>query len=710
MTTEYNPIKEISKILGMDATNVVHQLAAEKSLNIPFLEKNILKESNALSNGMVESAQQRMTRWRNNIQRMRERRKKFAQVAHQKRTDPELAKEAIARTKIAFLQKEEARKEKRDRRLRDIKINDKDKVEERMHEQIQKRRAEIGQRTAQYAKRLEAEKAQEPSPQEAYERLRTLKKNAVDKMTERAEEKERLFAHKQVTRQQAQETLAERLAEKTEERTQMFSTKDRSEIHAKREERMHDHREAQKIVRDAIIERRDEQRYTLAELVEYGDKIVEENVEKRVDHFKQLKQRLLTLADRAHIKREDMENALAEFVAEMRKKTDAYLKELDDPATDGPLRAQLELFQEFRARFNDILSEAGERRRNPQALVDMIERYGRARTGNRPAQFGDPRSRVLTDLANYLTQKHRLIFATMAHVQERNVYHHLLMGLPPIIRKKIHRIFHRVILSLWDINATSLNNPFFSVAHRKRNIASLTHWFVERIVSLRVIRSLFMRLVEKNYDYLKSIPFGLQKENTQEINLLLRQENLKSLLSGMLVDKTLQAETVLSTQDFNKAKTGFSVFLYSLKTQNTHDRESENSPSKPASYITRLIHLLKDTKTASRQEEKNRTSDEIFNLLETAPLPFDTLRKEIDTGLHRDGVISPEKVFAGPTAQELEEERLEKEAELHKAVLRKKKQDTTLTRRKEFLKAIEEQNLTAQERANNEQNLIDFFF
>jgi len=88
---------------------------------------------------------------------------------------------------------------------------------------------------------------------------------------------------------------------------------------------------------------------------------------------------------------------------------------------------------------------------------------------------------------------------------------------------------------------------------------------------------------------------------------------------------------------------------------------------------------------------------------------FNSLAQEINKGI-RTEMLSEEEMNTRSTRKELEERERAKIAK-RKIRLQLSKLISRITARKDyFAKLIEEQNLTAQEKLNNERNLIDLFF
>ena len=175
--------------------------------------------------------------------------------------------------------------------------------------------------------------------------------------------------------------------------------------------------------------------------------------------------------------------------------------------------------------------------------------------------------------------------------------------------------------------------------------------------------------------------FPLAEKNLHAINLVLQQENIKSILSGMLIDKTLQADTVLHNSK--------------NKIYDTHE---------PLSFFTSILHTLEENAAHVKQ-----LGNELYTVIDIIPSYFDILGEDINKGM-RTEMFTADQIFERVPEKTLEQERIKKTEEQIEKNIKKKKHIAAEERRKEFLKLIEEQNLTAHEKASNERRLIDFFF
>ncbi len=740
MSTEFRPTEGIFLLNGINVTKILHDISSENKIKIPPLEDIVLKKSKSINEKILKNAQERQDAWRANIQRFKNHREKLSQVRSRMRTDRELSNENLRKKQIALLQRkstlETKLNEKRLYRAKSFEIKEPTPEEKRQESNKNKKNIieQAREKTAESKKGIE--KSKELLQKERKEVLKASSKKLKEKteftkdvvvhtqdkvaQTKKLIEKNQKKIHTEKKEQtefllenlkekgSIVGSIVKRAQEKVAQKKELFKEHQRK-LHAGKKEQTkilleslkeknaiidyivkrakekilelknsfeeRDIKQAQKASNALVVEtpsdRRKETRQIIEDIVQKRHIQFEENLQPVLKHFENLKQRMVEIFDSLGRKREKAIIVLYEIILKAQRKAAEALFASGNPRAQAKRLPELDYFSIIKERMSQIYDTLKK--------VDIRENETKIETEPSEAEH-----KMLSDIEIHLAKKRNEILSIISKPDIDTRYLKTLSELPNKERKKINKIFYKIITYFLDpkhnIKAERQHTLSISQRIKRRPYHLLLSHVVEEIITFRNFY-LLLKVLGDNHPY---DIFPLAEKNLEEISLILQQENFKSILSGMLIDKTFKADEILKEN----------------KVQNINIKNIEESTS----YFANIIHKLTHNKYNVHQP-----GDEIYTIVNFSPEFFNSLGEEIDKGIRRE-MFTTEELFRRPDEKELEQEKIKKSKEQIRKNTRKKKLIADQERKKEFLELIRKQNMTAHQKAMNERRLIDLFF
>jgi len=755
MSSDFPNIEPIKPINMIDQS-ILAEIAQENQITLPPQEQSLLEKSKEISQDIVDTAQQRQERWRNNIQRMRDRKEEQARVRESIRTDQGLAARKVDEFRAEKV-KDKTIEERREIREK-IEENEARKTEERarQQEQIDERRAEKAARAEIQAERALKRKETEPTPEEFRERIDTRLEKVTEKAREitedRREKRKELVTETEAARREEVAAFKERLNEKVLEV---------DEIERVQKERTIAKNEIDK----SADEFRSERREDFVKIKAKRDENVEEKMQPTLRHFKKLEQRMVEILESSHTNRIESRKVLKEIISLARERSGAALLASGNPLALAQNLSNIEFFGIVRQRINDILTTSDEMREDAIDNKETIVTNARERRDKNMFLSGNPKElfKVLGSIKFFELRRNKEIFEIIKRARERSDYNDTLVGLPAEKRRELHRILHRIMSLL--VNPVIIHDTFdqniLSIARKNPDL--ILRSLVEKILEyvFRIKNSfIFIREVEYSINRIRRPKI---EDTNREFNPVIQKAALQSLLKAAPIDSMSGMDMVLESEYPNiptpllrQQKTLLMIdYLISVmkisveledETHMLNRRESEVDADKidtllkqvnlksvldsfvpnKAETAEKIIqdNLAEDTEIDTvttayimsllpadvpTEVQTSHLSDEIYTIIEAPLTYFDSLGKEIKANTGQE-LFPDEKVMAGKSIEEEKNETLEQEKRRIEKTDNKSRINANETRREYLMQLIEEQNKTAHEKVNDERNLLDLFF
>jgi len=753
MSQDFANIKPIQPINLID-TSILVEIAHDAKLSIPKNEVHLITKSRELSNDLVRAAQERNKRWRENIVRSRNRRKKFAKVREFIRTDQDLADRKMKEKRIEKVQAQivHARNETKEKIIE--KAKERKILLKRRQDHYNERREELENRFSIQTKRAEKRKEDEPTPKEVRNKLKAEIAAVI------AQLRKRIAKQREARSELIEETIVTR-NEATREYRQL------------QQDRVNTVHEQEKIQRARIEENNsyvrspEERRHVQTEEINYifdkRDKTYAENQIPATKHFGRLERNIERILERAVTYRKRAREHLKEIIRRARDSSTGNMLASGNPAAQAKFLSNVEVHQKIREFIEAIITHANESQDERSTYMTQNKEKARERIARYMVASGNPKEifRNLGAAELFRQRMQRDVFTILENAAKRRASDDTAVTLSPDAHTELYRAIARMLAR---INASRVNIKAFDytiIGLARRNPSLITRALVEKVMAkimqlekaaffVRSVKNIFER--DQKPRFIK--PIG-------QYHPTLQRAALQTLANIVPYDATDNVITILQNnyasllqQSLPFERSMFLLeFLVSMM-QNRIDFEERYSPLPPKtttlddekidqavehnnvqsvlnSFIPHKVstadHIIQE-QTPHKDNESPSTvplptlmslipdeiprlheSDEIITLLETPLAYFDSLGKEIKVSTGED-IFPREKTLEGLSDEEKRLQETEREDKRKEKLHKKTEAEKLQARREQLLKCIEEQNLTAHEKVNNERNLLDLFF
>ncbi len=662
MLEEYNLI---GKIIPVSYVSYVPQGASE---NIPLNEQNVTEKAQILNEKVIKNALDSQKKWREKVARVKRHKEKLADAPNHIRTDKGLAERKIEEKRIGKLQKKLAfDREKVDEREDDMSTK-RAEIKDATNENMQEKRIQIKNKNEEYAERLQEMKDAEIKPEEV----------RVDKKIE----KEAIEARSEEIANKKKDAILAKTEERAEERHQIIE---------EQREKLQENVSKVDIIEDEALNRADAKNSLLKEAEQFrserknnNDQLAQKRktkaeklMELSLAHFERLRQRMKDLVKDAKDKDIEADDILTDIVEKGREQRKKTLLASGNPTGQFQALSNIEFFDIQRKRINEILKAAED---NRETFVNTKEKINEKGKENRDANLlvsGNPKQlyKELKSLDFFLWRKDKELFKIIENAAERHVSLGTILQDPTLKHKEVYKILRRVMGFLWDAEIIADKQSYDIIAISRRNPVHITTSLVKSISKKldRIVSSYI--LFNAADDYLRN------KLNNKEETLkhLLEKENFKAVVNSFVTSKKDYAESILNQSGKKREILMISSNLVSpIITEVPETTKSIQSDYKKISNICTETSIEKD----------------YYNTLETEVTS--TLNGEINREEEKE--------------EEKKEETKIQEARNRQNRINRLQHQNYLMRIKYLKEQIEEANLTAHEKVNNERYLIDLFF
>jgi hypothetical protein len=749
MSQEFAHIEPIRPISLID-TSIIAEIAHDAKLSIPRNEINLLEKSKDISNDLVRAAQERQERWRENVQRFRSRQEKLLAARDRIRTDQGLADRKAKEKQAEKI--DDTRAVDRQEIKENIKENELKRIEERQRqdEQIAERKAEQAERAELQAERAQKRKDAELTPEEFREKIET----RIADVTERAREKI-----------SAQREARKELVAETQDRRRENAVEFRETLHEKVTEvdLIGEAQQARTEAKNALVKSAEELRSSKREIFDqikaHRDEMVEEKNERTLRHFEKLRQRMKKILADSHSHREESNTLIKHIVSRARERSEAALLASGNPLAQAAALPDLVFFDMIRERIHTILSDSDTARRVALSAKEEIIENARERRDRNMFASGNPKElyKVLGAIEFFQRRREREIFQIVERARERSATNAAIVGLPPERRRELYRVLQRILALLNEphIKADTFDQNILAIA--RRNPSLVLRKLAEKIIA-------HVMKIKNSFIFIRELEHSLNRQRRPAIsdsnhayNPVVQKTIIQSLLKTAVSDSTDNVNLILKNNFSNIFKhspphhRALCLLDYLIAVMNTplqaagrsagagadmddspdidYTLEQSNLRSVFNSFIaakaTIADEIIQENLTARDSQNPVEIStlislvppeisrvpqtDELLTVVETPLIYFDSMGKEIKAATGED-IFPKEKILEGKSADEKRAEQHEKDLS-RKEKTRAKEQAEKLAERREYLlKLIEEQNMTAHEKVNNERHLLDLFF
>lgn len=689
---ENNPL--INNVQAVTPFRIIN-MSDDISFDMPKESGILAKKSDEIESLILEQAQERQDRWRKRI-KQKQKRESMATVRDRlRRVDDTVIDEKVERRQkeIAADKQKRAKiaERKRDERLQA------DKAELNRRRELNKEIREEKEAEAYTERQLRARErrieTKDPAERrvEVEARLESENEKALERRKKKQEEQ---AAAIQANFQEKRETNKQIREDFLEERLEIKELEKRARKRAEYNESLEKPLEERKAEKDARLEAIDEK----------GSATRNKRLEIAKQHFERMAKRAEEIIATASEKRIAFIEELEELTKTANEKAQEILIASGHPIALKETLSALDYFILVREHVDKIINDAHQNALQWRDLKNAIDEHGARIRYDHGVISGNPRYllKELGKIEFHLQRKQREIDIIIENARKRIAEKMQILGLPGENKKEALRILHRLMGYLSEPTLLISNEEETILAIARQNPVLITRRLVERVVQIFNSADFLSFLTyssaagtnEKGTSAYTSPSIEKLREKSnrlgQETELILKQENLKAIFSGMLTDPEIKTEALL---DINRKK------------ENSNSLD-ESEKAKGFSFTEDIINLI---------TQENKTDAELNPIIDlTTPVDpstelFNTLQTETDISLFKDRPPAYETFQLTPY-EEIERKHELEEKEQLKEKQEKKRLEKRRDRRAYLLKMIEEQNTTAQEKLNNERNLIDLMF
>ena len=552
MNTQNSPDSSINAINKIIPFQVVHQTSDDVDFLIPPLSDILLKKSKNISEGLIQSAQNRQELWRKKIHALKKRRNSLSKVRDLRRTDDTRVEKSIDRHETSVVEDKRKRIDAAAEHREEV-LKKEDARQERFYEtQVERKRTE---KTESAEERLVRAKERKPKTEDPFERRKRVeeeKENLINNAIKKRDIKKDAINKRRV---ELQEIRREKFAEFEEDlekkREKIIEIEDTAQARA----------EYNNSLRKPAEERRKEDTENLKNITERGRKMREEKLKRTLMHFEKLEQRMEHIFSDSVEHREKMHTVISDIISRARKKSKELMLASGHPTAEREALPEITYFTKVRAHIQQIIDEAEQNRLDWIEIKNHINERGTEKRKDHSFRSGDPRElmKQLGSIEFFLQKSEREIFDIIRNARERSEYNAMLAGIPREKRREIHKLFHRMMALLFEPTLLISEKEEQILAISRKNPSLLKRRLIERIININNSSTLF--------DYLESASIARRREREEaakkdmsddqtdntdkntnttpdkELDLIMSQENLRAIFSGMLSDPIFTKES-----------------------------------------------------------------------------------------------------------------------------------------------------------------------